>query len=52
MEQIEVVKFERKTNNPIAKKTMLLSDWVVFKKFTKDYYYKAYQLGFCQIKID
>jgi len=52
MLEVEVVKFDRKTNNPIAKKIMLLSDWIVFKKFTKDFYYKAYQIGFCEIKIN
>jgi len=52
MEEIEVVKFDKITNNPIAKKIMTLNDWVVFKKHTQTHYYKAYQIGFSQIKIE
>jgi len=52
MEEIEVVKFDKLTNIPVAKKLMKLSDWIAFKKHTKTHYYKAYQIGFCQIKIE
>jgi len=46
MHEIEVIKFERITNKPIVKKTMSLDSWNSFNKFTKDYYYKAYQIEF------
>ena len=51
MHEIEVIKFERKTNKPIAKKIMTLDTWNKFKKFTKDYYYKAYELNFSQFNL-
>ena len=51
MQEIEVIKFERTTNKPIAKKIMTLDSWKDFKKFTKDYYYKAYQLKFSQFNL-
>jgi hypothetical protein len=51
MQEIEVIKFERTTNKPIAKKIMTLDAWNEFKKFTKDYYYKAYQLNFSQFNL-
>jgi len=51
MQEIEVIKFERTTNKPIAKKIMTLDSWKDFKNFTKDYYYKAYQLKFSQFNL-
>lgn len=46
MHEIEVVKFRKSDNKPIAKKIMTYDNWLTFKKFNKEYYYKAYQLGF------
>lgn len=51
MHEIEIIKFERKSNKPIAIKIMTLDDWNSFKKFTKDYYYKAYQLNFSAFNL-
>jgi hypothetical protein len=51
MQEIEVIKFKRATNKPIAKKIMTLDVWKDFKKFTKDYYYKSYQLNFSQFNL-
>lgn len=48
MIDLEIIKFEKGTNKPIAKKIMSSDSWKDFKKFTKDYYYKAYQLKFSQ----
>lgn len=48
---IEVVKFSKITNEPVAIKQMQLEDWKKFKKFTKDYYYKAYEIGYSKYKF-
>jgi len=49
--QIEVIKINKTTNNAVAIKIMDLSDWVKFDKLNKDYFYKAYMIGFSQFKI-
>lgn len=51
MVEVEVVKFEKSTNNPVAKKIMSIDDWVKFPKYNKTHYYKAYQLNFSQYQI-
>ena len=51
MTQVEVIKFNRTTNQPVAIKEMDLEDWKAFNKFTKEYYYKAYQLGYSQFNL-
>jgi len=51
MLEIEVIKFERKSNKPTAKKIMSLDNWNKFNKFTKYYYYKAYQIGFSSFDL-
>lgn len=51
MHEIEVIKFERLTNKPIAKKLMSLDNWKDFNKFTKDFYYKAYQINFSAFNL-
>ena len=49
MEEIEVIKFCRETNNYLDKEVMLISDWHKISKLTfANFYYKAYQLGFYQ----
>jgi len=51
MIQVEVIKFNRTTNQPIAAKIMQLEDWKIFNKFTREYYYKAYQIGYSQYNL-
>lgn len=51
MIDLEVIKFEKGTNKPIAKKIMSTDNWNKFNKISKDYYYKAYQLKFSQYNL-
>jgi hypothetical protein len=49
MIEVEVVKFDRETNNALDKKVMLLTEWnVISKQKYSDCYFKAYQLGYSQ----
>lgn len=49
MEEIEVIKFCRETNNVLKRKVMTISDWHKISKLSfANFYYKAYQLGFYQ----
>jgi len=48
---IEVIAFDRITNQPVAIKQMDLEDWKTFNKFTKKFYYKAYQIGYSQFNL-
>jgi len=49
MEEIEVIKFCRETNNLLNRKIMSISDWQKISKLRfANFYYKAYQLGFYQ----
>jgi len=51
MEEIEVVKFCKKTHNPLSKKNMKLSDWLqISKNIYVNFYFKAYKLGYSQFK--
>jgi len=51
MHEIEIIKFEKGSNKPIAKKIMSSDAWTKFNKISKDYYYKAYQLKFSQFSL-
>jgi hypothetical protein len=51
MIDLEIIKFEKGTNKPIAKKIMSSDNWIKFKKFTEFHYYKSYQLGFSQYNL-
>lgn len=46
MIEIEVVKFEILTGNEVARKIMTTNEWNSFKKYNKEFYYRAYQLNF------
>lgn len=49
MIEIEVVKFCKKTHKPLDKKIISSSVWLeISKKIYKEFYYKAYQIGFSQ----
>lgn len=49
MEEVEVIKFCRKTHEPLTKKVMNHSDWIsISKKVYLNFYFKAYQLGYSQ----
>ena len=48
---IEVVAFDRTTNQAVAIKEMDLQEWKSFNRFTNKYYYKAYQLGYSQYNL-
>ena len=51
MHEIEVIKFEKETNKPIAKKIMSSDEWNRFNKFTSKHRYISYQLGFSQFNL-
>ena len=48
---IEVVAFDRTTKQAVAIKEMDFEEWKIFNKFTKKYYYKAYQIGYSQFNL-
>lgn len=51
MEEIEVVKFCKKTHNPLNIKIMDFTDWLnISKKVYINFYFKAYKLGYSQFQ--
>lgn len=44
MYDVRVVKYCKKTMNTISEKKMSIDEWKKFKKYTKDFLYKSYQI--------
>jgi len=51
MIEVEVVKINKQSNRCVAIKTMLIDDYKKLKKY-KEFYYKAYQVGFHAFKVE
>jgi len=51
MEEVEVIKINKQSNRCVAIKKMLLEDYKKLNQY-KDFYYKAYQIGFHSFKVE